>query len=284
MNNLSGIRVAVLGLGIIGSRAYSRLADAGCEVTCWNRTPKGLRGEAASPEAAVEGAGIISIYLKDVPAVREIVSRIGPFLKPGQIILNHATLDLETTQWLGEVCLKRDCQFLDTPFTGSKVASASGQLFYYVGGDALLAKKLEPFLSVTGRGQLYCGEVGTATVLKLATNLISACTVQAMAESLALATHYGISADCLMEAVSENASASGLTAMKFPLMAAGNFETHFSLANMGKDSRYMLALAKAGGFETPAIEAVSKRMGELCDRGLGEMDFSVLAKPYLESL
>ncbi|MEO8613636.1 MAG: NAD(P)-dependent oxidoreductase [Luteolibacter sp.] len=284
MNDLSVKRVAVLGLGIIGSRACSRLAGAGWQVTGWNRTPKGLPGEAGSPEAAAEGAAIISIYLKDVPAVREVVGRIGPFLKPGQTILNHATVDLETTKWLDEICSERGCRFLDTPFTGSKVASAGGQLFYYVGGDAALAKELESFLGVTGRGQLYCGDVGTATVLKLATNLISACTVQAMAESLALATHYGVSADCLIKAVSENASASGLTAMKFPLMAAGNYETHFSLANMGKDSRYMLALSHAAGLETPAIEAVSKRMGELCDHGLGELDFSVLAKPYLESL
>ena len=284
MSHLPGKRVAVLGLGIIGSRACSRLAEAGWKVTCWNRTPKGLPGETETPEAAIEESAIISIYLKDVPAVRETVARIAPVLRPGQIVLNHATLDLETTKWLEKTCIDHGCRFLDTPFTGSKVASANGQLFYYTGGDAALAEELEPFLSATSRGRLYCGGVGTATVLKLATNLISASTVQAMAESLAIATHHGVSADCLIKAVSENACASVLTGMKFPLMASGNYETHFSLANMGKDSRYMLALSESAGLKTPGIEAVSKRMGELCAAGLGEMDFSVLAKPYLEAL
>jgi len=274
---------AVLGLGIIGSRACSRLAEAGWNVTCWNRTPKGLAGEAETPEAAIHGVAIISIYLKDVPAVRNVVERIAPFLMPGQVVLNHATVDLNTTKWLEKICIDHGCRFLDTPFTGSKVASANGQLFYYTGGDPALAQELEPFLAITGRGQLYCGDVGTATVLKLATNLISACTVQAMAESLAIATHHGVSADTLIKAVSENACASVLTGMKFPLMASGNYETHFSLANMGKDSRYMLALSESAGLKTPAIEAVSKRMGELCDEGLGDLDFSVLAKPYLET-
>lgn len=274
---------AVLGLGIIGSRACSRLAEAGWKVSCWNRTPKGLAGEEDTPEAAIRDVEIISIYLKDVPAVRAVVERIAPFLTAGQIVLNHATLDLETTKWLEKICSGHDCRFLDTPFTGSKVASANGQLFYYAGGDAALAKELESFLSVTSRGQLYCGEVGTATVLKLATNLISACTVQAMAESLAIATHHGVSADTLIRAVSENACASVLTGMKFPQMASGNYETHFSLANMGKDSRYMLALSESAGLKTPAIEAVSKRMGELCDDGLGDLDFSALAKPYQQS-
>jgi 3-hydroxyisobutyrate dehydrogenase/glyoxylate/succinic semialdehyde reductase len=274
-------RVAVLGLGIIGSRACIRLADAGWQVACWNRTPKGFSGEAATPEEAIHGAGIVSIYLKDVPAVREIVSRIESFLKPGQIILNHATVDLQTTLWLEEICLAHGCRFLDTPFTGSKIASANGHLVYYTGGDQDLASELEPYLSVTGKGQLHTGPVGTATVTKLATNLISACTVQALAEALAIATHHGVSSACLIDAVALNASASVLASMKLPTMAVGNFDTHFSLANMGKDSRYMLALADHAGLETPAIAAVSKRMDELSARGLGDLDFSVLAKPYL---
>jgi 3-hydroxyisobutyrate dehydrogenase-like beta-hydroxyacid dehydrogenase len=278
----NGRSAAVLGLGIIGSRAASRLADAGWEVACWNRTPKGLPGEAGTPEEAVREAAVISIYLKDVPAVREIFRRIAPSLTSDQVVLNHATLDLETTLWLDSMCREHGCRFLDTPFTGSKLASASGQLFYYTGGDEALAAEMESFLNITSRGQLHCGAVGTATVMKLATNLISACTVQALAEALAIATHHGVAADCLTRAVAENASGSVLAAMKLPMMAAGDYETHFSLSNMAKDSRYMLSLAESAGLHAPAIGAVSKRMGELSDAGLGDLDFSALAKPYLD--
>ena len=274
-------KVAVLGLGIIGSRAFSRLVDAEWDVACWNRTPKGLTGETATPEDAVRDAAVIALYLKDRPATREVVGRIDRHLQPGQIVVNHATLDLETTRWLEKICLAGGCHFLDAPFTGSKVAAANGQLFYYVAGDEALASSLEPYLSITSKGQLYCGEVGSATVLKLATNLISACTVQALAESLAIATHHGISPDCFVRAVAENACASGLSGMKLPTMVAGNFETHFSLSNMGKDSRYMLDLAESTGLEMPAIAAVSKRMEALTAQGLGDMDYSAVVKPYL---
>lgn len=281
MNLLMEKKAAVLGLGIIGSRALACLVDAGWKAACWNRTPKGLAGEAATPEAAIESAAVISLYLKDAPATREVVGRIASFLKPGQILLNHATLDLETTQWLEEICLAAGCRFLDAPFTGSKIAAGNGQLFYYVAGDEELASALEPYLGISGKGQLYCGKVGSATVLKLATNLISACTVQALAESFAIATRHGISSECLIRAVSENACASGLSGMKLPTMVEGNFETHFSLSNMGKDSRYMLALAESAGLETPAIAAVSQRMEALSAQGLGDLDYSAVVKPYL---
>lgn len=272
---------AVLGLGIIGSRALARLKEAGWQVAAWNRTPKGLPEEKATPEEAVRGAQVISVYLKDRAAVRDVMERISPHLKEGQIVLNHATVDLETTQWLAEICRRSGARFLDTPFTGSKNASAGGQLVYYTGGDPELAKEVEPYLLVTAKSLLPCGGIGTATVVKLATNLISACTVQALAEALAIAVKHGVSADAFQEAVSRNAHASGLTAMKLPGMASGDFDTHFSMANMWKDSSYAVTLAEDAGLDAPAIRAVSGRMKELCDEGLGDLDFSALAKPYL---
>jgi 3-hydroxyisobutyrate dehydrogenase-like beta-hydroxyacid dehydrogenase len=274
---------AVLGLGIIGSRARTGLVGAGWNVSCWNRTPKRIEGETTTPEDAVRGADVVSIYLKDAPAVREVIARLDGVAKPGQIVLNHSTVDLETTLWLDDWCRARGCRFLDAPFTGSKVAAASGQLVYYIGGDPALAAELDDYLSATSKSRLHCGPVGAATVIKLTTNLISACTVQAMAEAMAITTRHGVPAERLIQAVAQNVSGSPLAAMKFPTMVAGDFETHFSLANMGKDARYMVALAESAGLETPAIAAVSRRLTELGDAGLGDLDYSALAKPYVDT-
>jgi 3-hydroxyisobutyrate dehydrogenase-like beta-hydroxyacid dehydrogenase len=284
MSGISTIqRAAVLGLGIIGSRAFARLREAGLQVKAWNRTPKGMPDEAATPEEAIDGAQVISIYLKDRAAVRGVMERLSSFLMEGQIVLNHATVDLETTQWLAECCAERGARFLDTPFTGSKNASAGGQLVYYTGGDDALVARVEPYLLVTAKGLLPCGGIGSATVVKLATNLISACTVQALAEALAISVKHGVSAEDFQRAVALNAHASGLSAMKLPGMATGDFDTHFSMANMWKDSSYAVTLAEQAGLDAPAIRAVSGRMKELCDDGLADLDFSALAKPYLHS-
>lgn len=274
-------RAAVLGLGIIGSRALERLREAGWEVKGWNRTPKGLPGEVADLGEAIRGAQVISLYLKDRAAVRETVERLSPCLVAGQILLNHATVDLETTQWLARQCDERGVKFLDTPFTGSKNASAGGQLIYYTGGDPAWVAEVEPYLMVTAKSLLPCGGIGSATVVKLGTNLISACVVQALAEALAIAVKHGVTAQCFQEAVALNAHASGLTAMKLPGMASGDFDTHFSMSNMWKDSSYAISLAEQAGLDTPAIRAVSARMKELSDAGLADLDFSALAKPYL---
>jgi 3-hydroxyisobutyrate dehydrogenase/glyoxylate/succinic semialdehyde reductase len=272
---------AVLGLGIVGSRAYGRLVEAGWPVQAWNRTPKGLAGEHEDAGDAVRGARWISLFLKDAPAVREVFERIASGLTPGHVVLNHSTVDLATTRWLGARCAEAGCGFLDVPFTGSKLAAASGQLLYYAAGDPALLEQAESYLRVTSRGWIRCGDIGAATVVKLATNLISACTVQALAEAFAIASRHGIDGERFVSVVAQSASASMLSGMKLPAMAAGDFEPHFTLSNMEKDSRYVRELAAEVGLQTPAIDAVSARMAELCATGLADLDFSALAKAYL---
>jgi 3-hydroxyisobutyrate dehydrogenase/glyoxylate/succinic semialdehyde reductase len=273
-------KVAVLGLGIVGSRVRSRLLDAGYSVSCWSRTVRGLEAEKDSPEAAVADADLVSIYLKDVPMVREVFARAKAGLKKGTLVMNHSTIDLPTTLWLAEQCAAKGCDFIDAPFTGSKDASAAGQLLYYTGGDEDLVGKVSEFLAVSSKGRIHCGEIGTATVTKLGTNLISACTVQAMSEALVIAKRHGVKPEVFTEAAIKNGSGSPLMAMKYPGMLAGDFEPHFTMANMWKDSCYALALAESAGVELPAIAAVSARMGEMCDQGSADEDFSALVKAY----
>jgi 3-hydroxyisobutyrate dehydrogenase-like beta-hydroxyacid dehydrogenase len=273
--------IAVLGLGIIGSRAASHLAKAG-QVKTWNRTPKGLPNEAASVEEAVADSDLVLLYLKDATATREVAARIFAASPRARVLVNHATIDLPTTRWLADECATRGIGFLDCPFTGSREAAAAGALVYYAGGPEELIDRVEPVLLRSGKSVLRCGATGTATIMKLVTNLISACTVQALAESLATATRHGIAPEALVHAVSLNACGSVLASMKLPTMAKGEFDTHFSLSNMLKDSRYVLELAADAGLDTPAIRTVSQRMQELCAQGLADRDYSALAAPYVQ--
>ena len=256
------------------------MLDAGYSVSCWSRTVRGLEAEKDSPEAAVADADLVSIYLKDVPMVREVFARAKAGLKKGTLVMNHSTIDLPTTLWLAEQCAAKGCDFIDAPFTGSKDASAAGQLLYYTGGDEDLVGKVSEFLAVSSKGRIHCGEIGTATVTKLGTNLISACTVQAMSEALVIAKRHGVKPEVFTEAAIKNGSGSPLMAMKYPGILAGDFEPHFTMANMWKDSCYALALAESAGVELPAIAAVSARMGEMCDQGSADEDFSALVKAY----
>ena len=277
--------IAVFGLGIIGSRCANCLSEKSLleknyTVRTWNRTPKDRADSVVTAEEAAQGADFLAFYLKDGNAVREVFSSIKNGITQEQTILNHSTIDLDTTQWLAEQCEEVGCQFLDAPFTGSKVAAGNGALVYYVGGDTETLEHAREVLRATSKDIKHLGAVGSATVVKIATNLISASTVQALSEALAITTHHGIEPEVLTDSVSSNACGSLLASMKLPTMSSADYDTHFSLENMLKDSRFALQLAQDAGLDLPGLEATSTAMDSGCKKGDALLDFSALYKAY----
>ncbi len=272
--------VAVYGLGIIGSRAAEHLARAGYPLRTWSRSVRDRDDFVSDAAEAAAGAEVLALYLKDAPAVRTVFEAVRPRLGPGVTVLNHATIDLDTTDWLADECHSAGADFFNAPFTGSKVAAGKGALVYYAGGSPALLAKLRPLLEATSCRILEVADARAATVLKLTTNLISASTVQALAEGLALNAAHGNDAATYLEAIKPNACASVLAEMKVPGMAAGDFDPHFSLSNMLKDARYMLDLSAKAGIETPGIATTAEQMQRLDEAGHGEKDFSVLYRQF----
>ncbi len=272
--------IAVFGQGIIGSRAADHIVAAGYPTKTWSRSPRERSDFEADPVAAARGAAIVAIYLKDVPAVRDIFSTIEEALGPGTTVVNHATVDYETTMFLVDRCSELGCDFLNAPFTGSKVAAGNAALVYYAGGQAGVLKRIRGFLEVTSNQIMEVDSPLAATILKLTTNLITASTVQALAEGLSINLAHGISAETYLESIKPNACASVLAGMKVPSMAVGDFEPHFSLSNMLKDSRYMLDLAERAGLQAPGIANTAAQMQKRDEQGEGEFDFSILFKQF----
>lgn len=274
------MNISVFGLGIIGSRCADNLLAAGHSISTWNRSAKERDDFASSATDAAESSELILFYLKDGVACRETFEAIRTTLKDGQTLINHSTVDLVTTQWLAEECSKLGLQFLDCPFTGSKVAAQNGELVYYVGGCPKVLESARPVLEVTSKELIPLGEVGAATIVKVATNLISASTVQALSEAMAIANAHGIRPATFIPAVLSNACGSPLAAMKLPTMAEAEYDTHFSLDNMRKDSVFALELAESAGLTTPGIAATSAVMTELCQAGAADLDYSALYKQF----
>jgi len=272
--------ITVFGLGIIGSRCADNLAKADYQVTTWNRTPKSRADEASSASDGANASQYLALYLKDGVACREVFDAIRSQLTPQHVIINHSTIDLDTALWLAGECQSIGCAYLDCPFTGSKVAAQNGELVYYFGGEDELLEKHRELLEVTSKEIIPVGKVGNATIIKIATNLISASTVQALSESMAIATAHGIPADSLISAVAGNACGSVLAAMKMPTMHTGDFDTHFSLDNMLKDAKFALQLADQAKLSTPGIATTAKVMQNLCESGSADLDYSALYRQF----
>ncbi len=278
----SSTPVALLGLGIIGSGIARHLRSAGWNVLVWNRTPKAdLPNDLSGPADAARRAKVICLYLKDREACLQVLSALKGDLTPEHVIINHSTIDVATVRQLAAECAAVGCTYWDAPFTGSRTPAAQGQLVYYVSGPPEKLPVVRPLLEASSKSILEFGtEPGQATTVKLVTNLVSAITVQALSEALAIVKSNGMTAEDLLRALSLNVCGSILANNKIPCMDKGDFSTNFSMDNMRKDSVYVRELARSEGLATPAIDLVSSLMAELCSKGHAEEDFGALSRNF----
>lgn len=278
----SPLRIGVVGLGIIGQRVAANLRAKNFPVLVWNRTPHpdepGWMPGAA--ELARE-SDVIQVFVTNGDALKSVLKVMKPELKPGKVVVNCATIAVEDTNSMSKLVASTGAEFLDAPFTGSRDAATAGQLVYYVGGDADLLERVRPALEASSREIFHCGKIGDATVLKIATNMVTSATVGILSEAMGIVEGQGVDLDKFRQALERNASSSGLTRMKVASMIAGDFTPHFSLKNMLKDAAFGLNMAGRAGIELPILHAVAEAMSGLELAGRGEEDFSVLAVNYL---
>src|SRR6202167_4728508 len=133
-------KIALLGLGLMGSGMATRLLDAGYPLSVWNRTPGRAqaladRGAtvAQSPREAAAGANVVISMLADVVVCRDVWLGRGEAMlgaAPGTILVESSTVTVEWIEELDRAAREHGCELMDAPVTGSKVQAESGQLLF----------------------------------------------------------------------------------------------------------------------------------------------------------
>jgi 3-hydroxyisobutyrate dehydrogenase-like beta-hydroxyacid dehydrogenase len=280
MSSRTRKNIGVLGLGIIGRRVVDNLRERGFHVFVWNRTPRPVPNFVGSPAEVAELCDFVQIFVSDDDALLQMVQRMTPNLTAHHIVMAHSTVSPDTMRAAAEMVERRGAQLLDCPFTGSKMAAEKGELVYYIGGDEAALRQARPVLEASSKEIIEIGKVGDATTIKVATNMITAASVQAAAEALALVSKSGLSVEKFATAMRNNGSYSATLDMKLPMMMEGNFEPHFSVKHMLKDVVIATRLARGFGIEFGATDASRHGLTEEMRQGRGDADYSSLLRQY----
>jgi 3-hydroxyisobutyrate dehydrogenase-like beta-hydroxyacid dehydrogenase len=268
--------VAILGLGIIGSRWARNLVTDGVPLATWNRTPKEFPGFVSDPAEAVRGADFVILVVADPASVESVLDKIEPALGPGKVIIQSTTISPAWSKTFAARVEKTGARYLEAPFTGSRPAAEERKTVFYLGGDADLIETVRPLLERIGHKLLHIGPLGSASALKLAMNMNIAMVMEGLSESLRFARASGISDDVFFDALRANSSRSGISDMKEPKLKAGEHAPQFSLKHMDKDLR--LALETAGGLDLPMLRRLKAQYDGGMARDWGDEDFSVLMR------
>lgn len=274
------MRVAFLGLGIMGHPMATNLVKAGHEVTVWNRTPGKLvegAGMAPTPAAAAQGAEVVWLCVSDTAAVEKIL--FGPegveqSLAEGMIIADSSTISPSATVKFAERVRVQGAAYVDAPMTGSKIGAANGTLIFMVGGEEATVQRLNPLFAAMGKKIFRMGETSKGQATKLAMNLQIALIFEGFAEALTFATKLGIDSNQLVSLIEATMVRSGVVEYKAPFVLQRDFTANFPLRLMHKDIRLALEAAKDARVKLPALETVEEIYELATEEGHRDLDYA----------
>lgn len=244
-------KIAVLGLGAMGSRMALNLIRAGHDVTVWNRTPAVADGLVASgaqsaltPRQAASGADFVLSMVRDNDASR------GVWLDPdtgalssmngNAVAIESSTLTSDWVRKLGAAFDSHGVPFIEAPVSGTRPHAEARQLLFFVGGPEPVLTRATPILRTMGSDIRHTGDLGSGALAKLVTNALLGIQVTAFAELIGMLRRSGADAERILGAVSGTVHWSPAANSLSASMLSGNFAPAFPIGLIEKDFGYIL--------------------------------------------
>jgi len=269
-----------IGLGHIGRAMAERLSEE-YELLVWNRTiekAKGFKNVARTPEEVAEKCDVIFLSLYDSEAVRQVSERLLKADLSGKIVVDTTTNHHEKVLEFHEMYRNVGAFYLESPVIGSVIPARNGQLTILVSGEREAFEKVRPYLEKLGKKIFHFEEPGKATKLKLINNFVLGAFMAALGEAIALGEKAGIPKEELIEVLENGAGNSVVLKAKKAKLLGDDYSIHFSVKNLVKDLSYAYDLAVASRKAVPLNAAVRELYRLAFERGMEELDFSVVYK------
>ncbi|MGC9971366.1 MAG: 2-hydroxy-3-oxopropionate reductase [Bryobacteraceae bacterium] len=287
------MRVAFVGLGIMGKPMSRNLLKVGHELFVYDIVPAPVEELAAAGAARGESAAAVAVrgevtitMLPDGPEVEAAVLGARGVLEgapAGSILIDMSSISPLVSQKVGAACAEHGVEFLDAPVSGGEPKAIDGTLAIMVGGKRETFDKVLPLFQAMGSSATLAGPVGAGNVTKLANQIMVACNIAAMGEALVLATKAGLDPEVVFQAVKGGLAGSAVLNGKAPMVISRNFQPGFRIRLHQKDLRNALAAAESMKVPLPLTSLVQQMLIALVNNGRGDLDHSALVT-FLEDL
>jgi 2-hydroxy-3-oxopropionate reductase len=281
------MKVAFIGLGVMGYPMAGHLANAGHNVTVYNRTTakaqkwvSEYQGEyAETPSEAAKGADIVFMCVGNDDDLRSVVygeQGVLASMHEGSYLVDHTTTSAEVAREVGAQAKLQGIAFLDAPVSGGQAGAENGVLTVMVGGDEADFNVVQPVMAAFSRFSQLLGEVGSGQLCKMVNQICIAGVVQGLAEGLHFAKQAGLDGEKVIETISKGAAGSWQMENRYKTMWAGEYEFGFAVDWMRKDLGIALDEAKANGATLPMTATVDQYYADVQALGGGRYDTSSL--------
>ncbi len=273
------MKLAFVGLGVMGFPMAGHLARAGHEVAVYNRNSErsalwqeNYPGEAhTGPKNAATDAELVFCCVGNDDDVRSVVygeQGILAGLASGGILVDHTTASAGLARELEDEAARLGCGFIDAPVSGGQAGAENGQLTIMVGGSDDGVKRAAPVMEHYARCIKHLGPAGSGQLAKMVNQICIAGVVQGLAEGLQFARAAGLDPAAVVEVISQGAAQSWQMENRYQTMLAGEYEHGFAVDWMRKDLSIVMEEAETLGLPLEMTRLVDGFYAEVQQLGV----------------
>ena len=283
------MKLAFLGLGVMGYPMAGHLQKAGHSVTVYNRNPEKSAKwvatyggtTATTPREAAQGADIVMMCVGNDNDVRSVIygddgALAG--LANGAVLVDHTTASADVAREVYAEATKAGKHFIDAPVSGGQAGAENGKLTVMCGGDQAAFDRVKDVLALYAKAVTLMGASGAGQLTKMVNQICIAGLVQALSEGLAFAQKAGIDAKLVLDVISKGAAQSWQMENRGATMVDGKFDFGFAVDWMRKDLGICLEEAKRNGARLPVTALVDQFYADVQQMGGARFDTSSLIK------
>ena len=283
------VKLAFLGLGVMGGPMAGHLAAKGHQVAVYNRSAHKAQAWSAvhggamadTPAQAAKGADFVLACVGNDDDLREVcLGPNGAFagMSAGAVFIDHTTVSDTVTRDLAELARAAGIGFVDAPVSGGQLGAQNGQLSIMCGGEAADYARAEPIMAAYARICRHLGPSGAGQLAKMMNQICIAGLMQGLSEALAFGMKAGLDGAAVVEVISQGAAGSWQMANRHQTMLDDRYDFGFAVDWMRKDLGICLATAYKIGARLPVTALVDQFYKDVQLMGGGRGDTSSLIR------
>ena len=281
------MRVAFIGLGVMGFPMAGHLASAGLDVTVYNRTSAKAEAWVAAnggqmaqtPAEAAKGAELVFTCVgndADLSAVVNGADGALAGMEKDVILIDHTTTSADIARNLSAQLAAQSCHMLDAPVSGGQVGAENGALTIMVGGPSKVFDTAKPILMHYARATRLMGAAGAGQLTKMVNQICIGGLLQSLSEALLFCEKAGLDGRDVVDVISKGAAQSWQMENRSETMIDNQFDFGFAVDWMVKDLDICLDEAVRNGADLSITQIIRNYYGDVQEMGGGRWDTSSL--------
>jgi 3-hydroxyisobutyrate dehydrogenase len=279
-------RVGWIGTGRMGYAMAERLANAGADLTVWNRTrskaevlaARGAKIAASLPELAA--CDVVFCMLSTWDDVKTVVAGPGGLLsdraRTPRLFVECSSISLEGSAELRAMLAGRGIDYLAAPVSGNAKVIRAGRLSFVCSGPRSAFEAALPYLGMIAPAASYVGEGELSRIVKICHNVFLGVVTQSLAEITVLAQKAGVPRHAFLDFINQSVMGSTFSRYKTPAFVNLDFKVTFTPQLLRKDLDLGLDAGRRYEVPMPLASLTRDIVQTLIGRGMTEEDFAQL--------